>query len=108
MARHRTTLFVAAVGLVLLSVTVYAVTVLMQNESRGMWATQALAGSACLMVLAAHCLFWRWRVSRGPRLTGAGIAGWVALLSALSVVAVTLLFAIAAATVYQAPWSTIP
>lgn len=43
-------------------------------------------------VLALNCLFWRWRIPRSPRLTGAGIAGWVAALSARYVVVVTFVF----------------
>jgi hypothetical protein len=107
-ARRSRILLVAAIASALLSLIVFAVTFVDRDQSRGVWTTQALFGSASLIVLAANLLFWRWRGAWGHRETGAEAVGLFAALAALSLVAVVIVFGLISSTIYTEPWSAIP
>ncbi len=77
---------------------VYASLLIVIDDVDGLWEVGAVFLSACLVlvVAAANCLFWRWRLGDPSKLTASGVAGWVTALTPLSVIAVIWVVAILA------------
>ncbi|WP_368498791.1 hypothetical protein [Herbiconiux sp. A18JL235] len=105
--RRQIVLLAVAALLLASAAAFFTATVVLIDQSKGVWASQALGVAACLFVGAANSAVWCWRLSRPPKLTVTAVARWVAVLALCSVVLVIWVVALLSNLVYPEAWSSI-